>query len=170
MLSQSVDVSKYPDIADQTVIKREHRRPGVLESFTGRCQAEHLALVGAGVGEAGKRQVSFGDAGKDFVVKVGSEALDVIDVFAELVEPDLGLAKRPSKVDVQVEDLTENGLVEPVPHVVVETVYQSELLNRIHSVNLGTPAAHKYRYVRLGCDYARSSEIACADRDCADVR
>ena len=140
LLSQSVDVSKYPDIADQAVSKREHRGPGVLESFTGGFQSEHLSLMSTGVGEAGKRQVPFGNGGEDFVVEVGSERLDVIDVFTELVESDLGLSERPSKVDLRVEDLTEDGLIEPVPHVVVEAVNQSELISRIHSVNLSTPS------------------------------
>ena len=58
-------------------------------SSTGRCQSEHLSLMSTGVGEEGKHQVPFGDGGEDFVVEVGSERLDVIDVFTELIEPDL---------------------------------------------------------------------------------
>ena len=137
LLSQPVDVSKYPDIADQAAREGEHRSPGIFETLTGWCQLKHLALVSAGVGEADKRQVSFGDRGDDFVVEVGSERLDVIDVFTKLLESNLGLPERSSKVDLRVENVTEHGLIERVPHVVVEAVDQSELLSRIHSLNLG---------------------------------
>ena len=137
LLSQPVDVSKYPDIADQVAREGEHRGPGIFETLTGWCQLKHLALVSAGVGKADKRQVSFSDGGDDFVVEVGSERQDVIYVFTKLVESDLGLPERSSKVDLRVENVTEHGLIERVPHVVVEAVDQLELLSRIHSLNLG---------------------------------
>ena len=137
LLDQPVDVSKHPDVADQAVRKCEHRSTRVFESLTGRCQPEHLPLVGTGVPEMGKRLVRFGDGGENFVVEVGSECLDVIDVFTELVESDLGLPERTTKVDLRVEDVTEDGLVEPVPQVLVEAVDQLELPIGIHPINPG---------------------------------
>ena len=78
-----MDVSKHPDVADLAVRECEHCSPGIFESPTSRCESEHFSLVGACVGESGKRQILFCDGGVDLVVEVGSERLDVIDVVAE---------------------------------------------------------------------------------------
>ncbi len=136
LLGQTVDVSKYPDIADLSLRKCEYRSTGVDKTSPGGCQTEDLSLVGPRVRQTCERLVAFGDRGNHFIVKIGCESLDVVDVVAELVESNLCLPEGSTEVDLWVENLVEDSFVEPIPHVVVEAVDQTELLCRVHPGNL----------------------------------
>ena len=69
-------------------------------------------------------------------MEVGCECLDVVDVVTELSKAGLGLSQRPAETDIRVKDFSEDGLVEPVPQVVVEPLDKLELLVVIHSLSV----------------------------------
>lgn len=124
LLTEAVEVAKYPDVRDEIVCGGEEGGAGVGEPAAGRGDAEQRPEVGSRVAESGCGTVRVADEVDDLIVEIWCASTDLIPVGTPLIASGCGGSKRPAEGDIRSQRVIDGDVVPFIPQPLVEPPYQ----------------------------------------------